>query len=258
MADFNSICVYAAGSLVIALHLRRRKSRNHCQKKRLWLIRHGESTFNAAMDAYFESNPDIKKAQEQNPSEWWENGEHYDPQTPDAPLTEKGVAQAEQLASKLNGCPIQLVCVSPLTRALQTYTLVFQNMAHLPVLVCPRLSERVNSSCDVGSPPSHLHDRFPSLGFGKLAKDWWQHRSFRSPSAPSSLDPPKKMEPLPDFQQRISSFEAWLRGRPEKDICLVCHAVVIHAIIGQWVANCELNIVEFGVDGCTISPLEAP
>ena len=44
--------------------------------------------------------------------------DHYDPSTPDAALTDKGVNQCNQLPSLVKHLPIDIVFVSPLSRAL--------------------------------------------------------------------------------------------------------------------------------------------
>jgi len=213
------------------------------KKKRVWLIRHGQSTFNAAMIAFFQNFPAEKIAEQADPARWWDNPSHYDPQTPDAPLTNLGVEQAKELSNMVEGLPIELICVSPLTRALETYSLAFRDRRTVPVVVCPLISERVNSSCDVGSSPSQIQMQFPSIALGCLEEDWWRQTASLKRGYPA-LDPPHVMEPMAVFRARIKTFEAWLRCRSEQNICLVCHAVVINAITNKWVANCELNVVE--------------
>ena len=73
---------------------------------------------------------------------------------------------------------------------------------------------------------------------GYLSDDWWQQCRDEG----LVLDPPRSMEPMVLFRKRIGSFKRWLQERPEQNICLVCHAVVIHALTGKWVRNCEVNM----------------
>src|SRR4051812_4510435 len=94
------------------------------------LIRHGQSTFNHAYELT-----------------------GVDPGHIDAPLTELGHAQVEDARRAMEGVPVDLVIVSPLTRALQTALGVFRGK-DVPVLVTCKHRERLESSCDVGRSPS--------------------------------------------------------------------------------------------------------
>jgi hypothetical protein len=141
------------------------------------------------------------------------------------------------------------------------------------------IAERVNSSCDMGRSPSELqvHNpttsvaargamgarlwlrvkpsrcvdlfgcqaEFPEYDFSDLGDNWWLQGT-------DALDPPELMEPRAQFHQRIAAFKTWLQARPESDICLVCHSVVIHSLLGKWVANCELSVCM--LDKCGSKP----
>jgi len=56
---------------------------------------------------------------------------------------------------------VQLLVVSPLTRALQTATLAFGPQLACPALVEPLLRERLYLSSDVGRHPQDLAQEFP-------------------------------------------------------------------------------------------------
>jgi len=213
--------------------------------KRLHLIRHGQSTFNKCMDDYFEQNPAEFAAQTADPVTWWENPNHFDPDTVDAPLTPLGCEQAARLPPLVADMKLDLICVSPLTRALQTCATAFglENGAAppAPVIVLPQLAERVNSSCDVGQPAAVLKDAFlqsAAFDFSTVQENWWCHGL-------PMVDPPRVKEHFKnDFVQRIDGLKAWLKDRPESEICLVCHAVVINQFTGTWVENASVTTVE--------------
>jgi broad specificity phosphatase PhoE len=100
--------------------------------KSVLLIRHGESTFNAA---------------------YRETG--VDPLHLDARLTETGLAQVADARERLRHTPIDLVVVSPLTRALQTALGIFADHPSRPTLLVEALHrEHGFSSCDVGRAPA--------------------------------------------------------------------------------------------------------
>jgi broad specificity phosphatase PhoE len=71
---------------------------------------------------------------------------------PDAHLTPEGEAQCAALAAEVAQLTPELIVVSPLTRTLQTATLVFD--AHLrgpsppPLIACEHARETVNYLCD--------------------------------------------------------------------------------------------------------------
>lgn len=210
----------------------------------VWLVRHGQSLFNEKMDTFFENNKEEKKAVTEDPYTWWERDDHYDPMTHDAELTRKGLEQASNLGEKLKNSSFDLIVVSPLSRAIQTCQEIIKvRSKEERVIVHPLACERVNSSCDVGSSVICLKKKFPSLDFSTLSigKNW--HENKTGFSVVPNASPPKIMESLPEFSKRIDSFKSWLRSRPERDICVVCHAVVIHEFTETWVQNCSVTKV---------------
>jgi broad specificity phosphatase PhoE len=72
---------------------------------------------------------------------------------------QKAHARAERTLLLL--LPLQLLVVSPLTRALQTATLAFGQQPGCPVLVEPLWRERLYQSSDVGRPGQQLAQEFP-------------------------------------------------------------------------------------------------
>src|SRR3546814_4832923 len=80
----------------------------------VYLLRHGETTYNA-------------------------DGNRYCGRT-DAKLTEKGLAQAEHVANALQGIKIDAVYASPLERAYRTAEIACGN--RLPVVRDPRIIEQ--------------------------------------------------------------------------------------------------------------------
>ena len=48
------------------------RSASRSSRTRVWLIRHGQSIFNKAVDAFFEQNPRMKVEHDADPNSWWE------------------------------------------------------------------------------------------------------------------------------------------------------------------------------------------
>jgi broad specificity phosphatase PhoE len=220
--------------------------------KTLYIVRHGESEYNAA----------ISRAG----SAW------ADPQIFDAPLTDRGRRQAAALQAKFASLGVPhhevLWVTSPLTRAIQTLLLACPvshmfgngengcgggvgstimgsgNSIHnhhqpqqqqrqqqegsssiAPIAhVLPCLTEKVFTTGDVGRHPTALADDFPSLAPQLLAlpQTWWYTRSDK----PNCGIQRKQLsnEPNDVVQKRIAEFKRWALERPEKVIVAVGHS----------------------------------
>ena len=175
------------------------------------LIRHGESTFNAAAGA---------------PS--------FDPMLFDAPLTALGQEQVAAARATLRDRPVDVVIASPLTRALQTALGIFGDHPSQPRIVVEMgHRERLESSCDRGRAPSDLKRDFPDLTLDHLPETWWHdagepdHRGIH-------------VEPLDVLLARLNDFAVALRARSERHIAVVGHGTFFHHLTGRWMRNCEI------------------
>lgn len=177
---------------------------------RIVCIRHGESTFNAAHRAT-----------------------GVDPDHRDARLTPRGEAQARQAAAALRDIPFELVVVSPLTRAIQTASLLFDGHPHAPRFLVEVLHrECQESSCDVGRAASELAAEFPHLDVGHLPETWWHAED----GCETVFGLP--IEPRPLFDRRVAAFRDWLRARPERTIAVVGHGTFFFHLTGTFLENC--------------------
>ena len=144
----------------------------------------------------------------------------------DAPLSVKGIKQSEKRAKKPP--KVDLVVTSPLTRALETSLILFENPPHIPIVVSPLMSEIPKSKNmkgfeNVGRRLEKLkmderlnsRKRFRSVDFSLLrtyeetypnGPTWWHHNYN-----------PKQARLM------MHEFEKWLYTRPERVICLVGH-----------------------------------
>ena len=183
--------------------------------KTIVCIRHGESTFNAAWRA----NP-------------------VDPLLFDAPLSEVGLGQVQAGRATITSIPVELVVVSPLTRALQTAVGLFGDHPATPrMLVDERARERVENSCDVGRSPRQLAADFPSLEVTHLPDVWWY-----ADGVPD--DRGICVEPLEAVAARVAAFRTFLLARPEVVIAVVAHGTFFFHLTGKNLANCEVTQFE--------------
>ena len=128
---------------------------------RMFLIRHGQSTYNSAKESLQEleavPGPDVVKT----PCD-------VDPSLHDAALSEKGCQQARAVVAP----SVDVILVSPLTRALQTASLLYPSR-HNEFVVVPGATE-FSAMCDLGRPASTLQKEFPTVSaLSGLEEMWW-------------------------------------------------------------------------------------
>jgi broad specificity phosphatase PhoE len=176
--------------------------------KTIHLIRHAQSTFNAAVELT-----------------------GVDPMHPDACLSPLGRQQVADARAQMAMLDHELVVVSPLTRAIETAVGLFGG-GKAPILVEPLAREWACSSCDVGRSPRALAQAFPQLTFDHLEDPWWHVGASDANGIP--------MEPEESVLARVAVFRAWLAARPERTITVVSHGGFLFRLSGSSFANCAL------------------
>lgn len=170
----------------------------------LRLVRHAESLHNISTVA-----------------EYGDQGN--DPSLFDAPLSMNGEAQARNLAISDSELltTANLVVSSPLTRALQTLHLMTTQevLEALKIEVWPVMTEHLTASCDIGSSPSALSEKFPYFDFSALAPVWWYIDAETSPRNPDHSRCRFRdfgfFEPMEAFEARVDTFVQTIRERAE-------------------------------------------
>jgi broad specificity phosphatase PhoE len=156
-------------------------------RRRIYLVRHGETASNAARVF----------------------------QTPDTPLSERGIAQAEKVARRLAECDVSLVLASDFARAEMTAERV-RAATRAVVELEPLLQER-----NFGA----LRGRaYAELGFDAFAPD------YEPPEGESWLD----------FELRVD--RAWERIRAASLRCEGSLAVVTHGLVCFSLASRHLRL----------------
>lgn len=176
------------------------------------LIRHGQSTFNAAIEAT-----------------------GVDPIHFDARLTPLGRTQVAEARRAVADVPYQLIVTSPLSRAVETCLGLFSGR-RAPFVVEALHREYQEESCDIGRPPGELAADFPELAFDHLEDPWWYVGEDGEGGIP--------VEPFESMLGRVSAFADWLAGRPEDLIAVVGHASFFYHLCGRSLANCEVHPLE--------------
>ncbi len=175
----------------------------------IYLIRHGQSEFNAA----FALEPKT------------------DPMMFDAHLTELGVQQAKSAREQLFDLKIKHVIASPLTRAIQTAMHIFGD--DYPITINPHIREKLTHSCDVGSHPNILQNLFTHLNFDHLSPHWWHGEP--------SIEERIQVEPEKLFLSRAKEFKAWLDQWSGEPLAVIGHGTFFVQLAGHHMKNCEIH-----------------
>jgi broad specificity phosphatase PhoE len=179
----------------------------------------------------------------------------------DSPLSPYGRRQSEKLSMSQRldfvAQDCELVVVSPLTRALETFHLGLKMHVadHIPIIAVPEAAERLYLISDVGRSTTELQMNFPYVdfetGFHTKDKDaWWyqppnrgHYIEWRPIGQGQRYACPG--EPQCDFDQRMSRLHGWLENRPEQNIVVVCHHGVIEWMLDLDFDNCEHQQIRF-------------
>ena len=139
-------------------------------------------------------------------------------------MTPTGIEQARAAAAALAATPLTRIIVSPYTRALQTAQ-PFLLTHDASVVIMHEVRERAAFTCDVGSAPDVLAERFPHHDFDHLPRQWW-HRG---------------LEPVEATVARADAFRAAMAARDDSaTTLLVSHWAFILALTGRSLENGEL------------------
>lgn len=179
---------------------KKKKANNSAPNKRLYLIRHGESMGQTAKRRGMNRKTDDRLR--------------------DAALTNQGIWQAQQLIDYPFDPPVELVVSSPLTRALHTAVLGFEE--EYPILVHYGLCELGGSKIPENMPRlmkqvlADIDGSTATLDYTSLKPDKW----------PPTFDVmAKRCKSLAQAMQYLYD------DRPEQSIAVVCHYNVIRQIV---------------------------
>lgn len=141
------------------------------QQKSIFFIRHGESEYNRWREQSCCNLPIF----------YLNKSTNYDPK-----LTEKGHKQAEKASETLNSMlneykiTVDTVFVSPLTRALETFMHLEENLTqknqNLRVFALDLIREKMDYPCDIGSRKEKILEKFgKKADFRYLSQEnWWR------------------------------------------------------------------------------------
>ncbi|CAF0718118.1 unnamed protein product [Adineta steineri] len=178
--------------------------------KTLFLIRHGQSLANRDYD---------------------ESSAYRD-----AGLTEQGIAQARALQKELDALQLDLVVVSPLTRALQTCQNALPPSYSGPILVLSEIAEICSSYYSCGQKRNVIQPKFPdTFDWTNIPMDgiwWWQY------------DQKRHSETDGYTRERMQKFRNFIQERPEQRIAVFAHGDYLYEFQEgkrSYPANCQVT-----------------
>jgi len=222
------------------------------------VVRHGQSTYNQQR-----SNDSV----------------NADAKLHDCVLTQKGQGQAQKLGGFLHTTslktaldlqlPVDLVLVSPLKRAIQTFLLVLEESKQseqkiwsdsVEVLISDMLAERLEAPGDIGHYPEEIEAEFkfsqrkyPTMKLSSIPKVWWYQPTQNVPPPPdwseesvakywkafeSCRQSDDYVEPQDVFVNRVKLFKDWIaeymQKNNKKNAILFGHHDFFNAFTGEY------------------------
>ena len=156
---------------------------------------------------------------------YWKIGRRAYTEYFDTPLIDFGKLEATLLNTSWKQISrVELILVSPLTRTLETASLVFKDY-DIPMIAIDELMEypQAEEICNLRDEKNVLMERFPKIDFNNLAEDpriYWNDQFI----------PENEIKLLND---RIEKFKKYVRTRSEKTIAVVSHS----SFLGQMMFN---------------------
>lgn len=246
---------------------------NTTTKKRIVFIRHGQTFMNEFIDGINYGGPNFTDIFPDTPE--------YRKKYYDSPLSPTGINQAQELHNKLKNLmngkedaaqqlsispedaailqSLELILVSPLTRALQTLDIgLFKTLSNeIPILAIPLATERVYLVSDIGTSRSELKTKYPYIDFDTAFdtnddSNWYYTPTEQETQNYVEWRPSGQGqkyaclgEPQEHFDRRMSQLYRYLESCSESTIAVVCHAGVIDWFVQEIFENCQVGVIPF-------------
>lgn len=150
-------------------------------------------------------------------------------QTGESPLTERGRAQAEFVATRCAKLPIDIIVSSTMTRARQTAEIIHAHI-NVPRDESDLFVERRRTSVELGRPK----DDPAGLEAARLVRENFHVSGYRHSDE----------ENFDDLKSRAGAALDYLRERPEQNILVVTHGYFMRALMARVVMGEELTSFE--------------
>jgi len=195
--------------------------------KTIYFVRHAESTHNLK----------IRECRT-----WLSLKCLTDPKQKDAPLSEAGTKQVDELKRRVinEGIykEVDIIITTPLTRCIQTAR-AFEGF-DIPIEVNPLHTEVLHNMCDVGRSPAELAKDFPHLNFSKLDSVWWYTETSEKGNSRESYN---------SLMERVGKFHQQLRNRTESKIVVIGHSIFLNKLTGKRLTNADYTKMYMDSEG---------
>mmetsp|Transcript_76340 Transcript_76340/g.158994 ORF Transcript_76340/g.158994 Transcript_76340/m.158994 type:complete len:270 (-) Transcript_76340:133-942(-) len=189
-------------------------------EKLLHLVRHGQGFHNLLADLYREAG----RTFDSQSGAGGDDNPYKRVEVLDSPLTELGRRQAKALQEVTPKLDVDLVVVSPHTRATQTALLAFASLVEskkVPFVAHEGCREIHGvHTCDQRRPISELRVDFPQIDYDQT-----------NLSETDPLFSPEVREPMKDLADRGYNFLLWVRERPESCIAVASHFAFLITLV---------------------------
>eukprot|EP00611_Tribonema_gayanum_P032528 TRINITY_DN977_c0_g1_i1.p1 TRINITY_DN977_c0_g1~~TRINITY_DN977_c0_g1_i1.p1 ORF type:complete len:232 (+),score=37.55 TRINITY_DN977_c0_g1_i1:627-1322(+) len=194
----------------------------------LHFVRHAQATHNEAAE---------KRGREA----------YSDPAFMDARLTDLGREQCRALQGRVvsNSEEVQLMVVSPMSRAIDTAMIAFEKVpSHVPWIALECIRERSgNHACDKRRTKTELQQQYPQIDWSQVESDsdvYWD-----------TLGDDRETDEM--MEDRAHALFDWIRSRSETNIAIVTHSAFLSVLFNKavrcgarlqrWFDNAELRTV---------------
>ena len=192
-----------------------------------------------SINSIFDSNLNktIKQIHWIRHAESYSNTSELNYQIVDPSLTPRGILQCEELKDKLKSSGIydlvELIVVSPLTRALETYSYTLGELGYLVKTICiEELREKIDLPChkrkSIGQKSKNLKFKYVDFSQIKSNED-------------VLYDKFGGLEPKTHLIERTNNFVKWLKKRKEKNIIVITHGNFLYPLFNE-VLELDKNI----------------
>jgi broad specificity phosphatase PhoE len=111
----------------------------------------------------------------------------------------------------------------------------------VPIVVQAMHSEVLDTSCDIGTQPKLLAEKFTALDFSHLNEHWWNHMKIEEINGKTLMKETKE-----NARRRALEFKKWILERAEKKIVVVGHGAFFKILSESRLKmpNCGYRIME--------------
>lgn len=202
--------------------------------------------------------------------DFWYN--FCDPMIHDPSLSKLGKEQVNKMCYKFDKCQflssfeIELICVSPLIRAIDTMSGIIKNQLNvinknkISIIAHHQLREWVDTLGDIGTSKSQLIEKYKlnnniSIDFSFINKEFWWDQNIKYDKDNNKFGNIIK-EDRKNINKRISIFKHWILQRKENNILIIGHSRWFRQFVGSMFKLNNCGMMKVNLKGMEIENWE--